>query len=85
LFHRGHFHEFGHHAGHGAAHSAFALEAIIRILILFVALVLGVIARYAVSQWALREYGDERKANALGWLALLAVILVLGTVALKIF
>jgi hypothetical protein len=83
LFHPAHFHHFGHHAD--GAHRAFAFAAIAKILIIFFAFILAVVARYAVSQWALREYDDELKANAAGWLAFLAVLLALGIVALKAF
>jgi hypothetical protein len=78
-----HYHNFqGHHGG--GMHRAFAAGAVLKVLIVLLGFILAVVARYAVTQWAERTYGDPAKANLFGWLAFLAVVIIVGFAGLKV-
>jgi hypothetical protein len=79
--HIGHAHHLGHAAG---MNRAFEFGAVARILVVLLAFTLAIVARYAVMQWAEREYGISGKANAAGWLAFFAVLIVVGLGGLRI-
>lgn len=71
----GHMHTFSHHGG---GHGKFAAAAALKIVIILLAFILAVVARYAAIQWGMRRFDDELKANAAGWLAFFAVLIVIG-------
>lgn len=72
-----------HHHGAGARR-AFGAAGMEKVLLVFVAFIFAVVARYAVTMWAEREYGDPGRANLLGWLAFFIVLIVIGVGGVKL-
>jgi hypothetical protein len=80
---------FGHsrsyYARHaGGLHRAFEFRAVEKILIVLLAFVLAVVARYLAAQWAEKEYGNTPRANGIGWLAFFVVLIVVGLAGLSL-
>ena len=80
---------FDHHPGlymhhvHDLSGRAFVASALAKILVVIVTLVLAIVARYATMQWVQNKYDDERRANALGWIAFLLVLFIVGVAGLR--
>jgi uncharacterized membrane protein YidH (DUF202 family) len=77
----GHRDHYGRHAG---MHRALESGALTKVLIILIAFVLAIVARYVTTQWAEKTYGDLPRANLIGWLAFFAVLIVVGVGGLKI-
>lgn len=73
---------FAHH-GHGIRRAVGA-GGMEKVLLVFLAFILAVVARYAAAMWVEREYGDPAKANIAGWLAFFFVLLIVGLGGVKL-
>lgn len=72
-----------HHGGFGGHRGAIAV-GMVKILIVFAAFVLAVIARYAATMWVERRYENSTQANMAGWLAFFVVLIVIGVGGVKL-
>lgn len=76
---------FGHHhGGFGGAHRGAVAVGMVKVLIVFAAFVLAVVARYAAAMWVEQRYDDPSKANMAGWVAFFAVLIVIGVGGVKL-
>jgi hypothetical protein len=76
------FHNYAHHA-HGV-NRALELRSAAKILVMMLAVVLAIVARYIVLQWGEREYGDAVRANGLSWLVFILVLVIVGSAGLAL-
>jgi hypothetical protein len=75
---------FAHHQGGFGGRRAYGAGGMEKVLLVFFAFILAVVARYAVTMWVERKFGDPGRANIAGWVAFFFVLVVIGFGGVKL-